>query len=116
MTAHRHNKQIRMAAAHALSAEWADQSPHLARPVISSDITEVVPMPDVLIRNFPADDLELLDEQARRVGLSRTEYLRRQLQREARRTESRVTAGDLDAFSGLLPDLADTDVMGEAWS
>lgn len=73
-------------------------------------------MPDVLIRNFPADDLELLDKQARRVGLSRTEYLRRQLHREARRTESGVTVGDLEAFSGLLPDLADSDVMREAWS
>lgn len=28
-------------------------------------------MPDVLIRNIPADDLALLDEQARRFGLSR---------------------------------------------
>lgn len=73
-------------------------------------------MPDVLIRNFPADDLELLDEQARRLGLSRTEYLRRQLHREARRTKSAVTVGDLDTFSGLLPDLADSDVMREAWS
>lgn len=73
-------------------------------------------MPDVLIRNFPADDLELLDEQARRVGLSRTEYLRRQLHREARRTESAVTVHDLNSFSGLLSDLADSDVMREAWS
>lgn len=73
-------------------------------------------MPDVLIRNFPADDLRLLDEQARRVGLSRTEYLRRQLLREARRTESPVTVGDLDILSGLLSDLGDSDVMREAWS
>lgn len=73
-------------------------------------------MPDVLIRNFPAEDLELLDEQARRVGLSRTEYLRRQLHREARRTESAVTVGDLHALSGLVSDLADPDVMREAWT
>ena len=73
-------------------------------------------MPDVLIRNFPAEDLELLDEQARRVGLSRTEYLRRQLHREARRSETAVTVDDLSAFTGLLPDLADADVMRDAWS
>ena len=73
-------------------------------------------MPDILIRNFPADDLKLLDEQARRVGLSRTEYLRRQLHREARRSQSAVTVGDLSALSGLLPDLDDPQVMREAWS
>lgn len=30
-------------------------------------------MPDVLIRNFPAEDLTLLDEQAARLGISRSE-------------------------------------------
>lgn len=73
-------------------------------------------MPDVLIRNFPAEDLELLDEQARRVGLSRNEYLRRQLHREARRTEAAVTTADLVAFADLLPDLTDPAVMRDAWS
>ena len=73
-------------------------------------------MPDVLIRNFPAEDLELIDEQARRVGLSRTEYLRRQLHREARRAEHAVTAADLQAFSVNLPDLTDAEVMRDAWS
>jgi hypothetical protein len=73
-------------------------------------------MPDVLIRNFPADDLELLDAQARRLGLSRVEYLRRQLHREARRTETAVTIGDLHALSDLIPDLADADVTRQAWS
>ena len=52
----------------------------------------------------------------RRVGLSRTEYLRRQLHREARRSQSAVTVGDLSALSGLLPDLDDPQVMREAWS
>ena len=63
-------------------------------------------MPDVLIRNFPAEDLTLLDEQAARLGISRTEYLRRHLHREARRTAGSVTAGDLRAVAELLPDLA----------
>ena len=73
-------------------------------------------MPDVLIRNLPAEDLALLDEQARRVGLSRTEFLRRQLHREARRAGSTVTAADLTELSDLLGDLADPRVMDEAWS
>jgi len=41
-------------------------------------------MPDVLIRNVPAEHLALLDEHAARYGISRAEYLRRQLQQEAR--------------------------------
>lgn len=73
-------------------------------------------MPDILIRNFPADDLELLDEKARRVGLSRTEYLRRQLHREARRTQAHVSATDLTNLSALVADLADPEVMRDAWS
>lgn len=73
-------------------------------------------MPDVLIRDVPADDLKLLDEQARRLGLSRSEYLRRQLHREARRTESAVTAADLSALSDLVPDLAVREVMRDAWT
>jgi len=83
--------------------------------VISSDILEVA-MPDVLIRNFPADDLALLDEQAARLGISRSEYLRRHLHREARRAVADVTAADLRAFGDLVADLADDTVMSDAWS
>lgn len=72
-------------------------------------------MPDVLIRNFPADDLALLDEHAARLGISRTEFLR-QLQQEARRTVATVTSHDLARFSTVLSDLADDDVMTSAWS
>ena len=73
-------------------------------------------MPDVLIRNFSAADLELLDKQARRLGLSRSEFLRRQLHQEARRVATRVTRVDLVHFSDLVPDLADEAVMTDAWS
>lgn len=73
-------------------------------------------MPDVLIRNIPADDLTLLDGQAARLGISRTEYLRRHLHREARRTAGAVTADDLRTIANLLPDLADDSVMSDAWS
>lgn len=73
-------------------------------------------MPDILIRNFPADDLALIDEQARRLGLSRTEFLRRQLHREARRTGTSVTPADLTNLAQLLPDLTDPEIMRDAWS
>ena len=73
-------------------------------------------MPDVLIRNFPAEDLHLLDEQAARLGISRSEYLRRQLHREAHRTVGPVTVGDLQALGSLVADLADDVGMSDAWS
>lgn len=73
-------------------------------------------MTDVLIRNFPAEDLALLDEHAVRLGISRTEYLRRQLQQEARRTITAVSAADLVGFSQDFHDLADDEVMRGAWS
>jgi hypothetical protein len=73
-------------------------------------------MPDVLIRNFSAEDLGLLDEQAARLGISRTEYLRRHLHREARRTAEPVTVGDLREVASLLSDLGDDTTMSAAWS
>lgn len=73
-------------------------------------------MPDILIRNVSAEDLKLLDKQARRLGLSRSEFLRRQLRQEARRVATRVTRADLILFSDLVPDLEDEAVMTDAWS
>ncbi len=73
-------------------------------------------MPDILIRNIPAADLERLDEQARRYGLSRTDFLRRQLHQQAYRSLGSVAVSDLSAMSELLADLADPTVMDEAWS
>lgn len=73
-------------------------------------------MPDLLIRNFPADDLALLDEHAARLGLSRTEFLRRQLRQEARRAAGSVSATDLARFSLMAADLTDAAVMTDAWS
>jgi hypothetical protein len=73
-------------------------------------------MPDLLIRDFPADDLSILDDQARRLGLSRAEYLRRQLHQAAQRTAPKVTPADLVALSDLIVDLGDDSVMDRAWS
>lgn len=73
-------------------------------------------MPDILIRNFPAEDLARLDELAARMRISRVEFLRRQLQQEARRSSASVTAADLVNLSPGIQDLDDSTVMGDAWS
>lgn len=73
-------------------------------------------MPDVLIRDLTAEDLRLLDEQAKRLGLSRGEHLRRRLQAEARRSQPLTTQRDLTRFAELAADLGDDSVMGSAWS
>jgi len=73
-------------------------------------------MPDLLIRDFPGDDLALLDEQARRLGLSRVEYLRRHLHQTARRHHAPVSVADLVGLSRLAADLDDPTVLNQAWS
>lgn len=73
-------------------------------------------MPDVLIRDISAEDLARLDAQAARLKLSRTEYLRRQLHREASRSSGRVSADDLRRVSSRFADLEDPEVMRRAWS
>jgi hypothetical protein len=73
-------------------------------------------VPDLLIRDFPAEDLDLLDGQAKRLGLSRVEYLRRQLHQTARRLDSQVTVADLIWLTDLIGDLGDESVIAQAWS
>lgn len=46
-------------------------------------------MQDVLIRDVPDDEVSASHAQAKRLGLSRTEYLRRQMQRVAPHPTSR---------------------------
>ena len=72
-------------------------------------------MADVLIRDVPDDVLAVIDEKARRAGLSRTEYLRRTLARE-QVASTRVTPADLSRLERLAGDLADDEVMRRAWS
>lgn len=73
-------------------------------------------MPDVLIRGISTDDLARLDEHAARLGISRSEYLRRQLRQEARRNLTLVTPTDLHDFSHDFADLGEPGVMADAWS
>ena len=72
-------------------------------------------MADVLIRDLPDDVLAAIDARAQRLGLSRAEYLRRTLARDHGAVAD-VTVGDLERFSSAFADLADDEVMGDAWT
>jgi hypothetical protein len=72
-------------------------------------------MTDILIRDVPDDVIAALEAHARRLGLSRTEYVRRRLAQDAAVSDSSVTTGDLTRFADTFGDLADPDVMSQAW-
>ena len=72
-------------------------------------------MTDLLIRDVPDSVIAALDARAGRLGLSRSEYLRRRLAQEAALPGSPVTLKDLARFADDFADLADLDVMSEAW-
>lgn len=71
-------------------------------------------MPDLLIRDVPDDVIAAIDAIAKRLGLSRTEYVRRQLA-SAAKTGGSVGVEDLDQFAAVFADLGDADVMRGAW-
>lgn len=73
-------------------------------------------MADILIRDVPDDVLAAIDARARRVGLSRTEYIRRALARERDERAPDVVVEDLVAFADAFADLAEPEVMRQAWS
>jgi len=73
-------------------------------------------VPDILIRDVPAEDLARIDAHAARLGLSRSEYLRRRLRQDAARPSGPVTTADLERFSSRFADLGDPEVMRRAWS
>jgi hypothetical protein len=72
-------------------------------------------MTDVLIRDVPDDVIAALDSHASRLGISRTEYVRRRLAQDAAMSESAVSVRDLQRFTRTFGDLADPDVMSQAW-
>lgn len=72
-------------------------------------------MSDVLIRDIPDEVLAALDELASRLGLSRTEYIRRRLAQDARTARTTVTRDDWRRFADTYGDLADPAVMDTAW-
>jgi hypothetical protein len=72
-------------------------------------------MSDILIRDVPESTVAEIDRRASDLGVSRNEYLRRWLDADMRVAQP-VTAEDLRRASRLSRDLADPDVMREAWS
>ena len=72
-------------------------------------------MTDMLIRDVPDEVIAGLEAHARKLGLSRTEYVRRKLAQDAAVSSSSVSAGDLTRFADTFSDLADPDVMSQAW-
>lgn len=72
-------------------------------------------MTDVLIRDVPEDVVAALDAHAARLGLSRSEYVRRRLAQDAATPAAPVSVQDLERFAGTFGDLADPDVMSRAW-
>lgn len=72
-------------------------------------------MTDILIRDVPEDVIAAIDIKAQRVGLSRTEYLRRALARERDAQSTEVSVADLASFADTFADLDDPDIMSRAW-
>lgn len=72
-------------------------------------------MSDLLIRDVPDHVVAAIDNSASRLGLSRSEFVRRTLAREAAVSGGRVTVDDLMRFSGTFGDLADPEIMRRAW-
>lgn len=84
--------------------------------MISCDTTVEEPrVTDVLIRDVPDDVVSAIEAKAKRLGLSRTEYLRRQMLRVASTGDEPVTVESLRQFAETFADLADPEVMRGAW-
>jgi plasmid stability protein len=73
-------------------------------------------MTDLLVRDVPDDVVAALDAHAARLGLSRSEYVRRRLAQDAATPGAPVSVDDLVRFAGTFADLADPDVMSGAWT
>lgn len=76
---------------------------------------EVLTMADLLIRDVPDEVVAAFDANAKRLGLSRSEYLRRRLAGEGAELGEAVTVEDLAAFADTFADLGDPEVMAQAW-
>lgn len=73
-------------------------------------------MVDILVRDVPDDVATAIEANAKAVGLSRVEYLRRLLERERASGGADVTVESLRRFGETFGDLADDDVMHSAWT
>jgi len=69
----------------------------------------------MLIRDVPEAVVAAVDAHAGRLGLSRSEYVRRRLAQDAEVSGNHVEVADLARLAELTADLGDRDVMAEAW-
>lgn len=72
-------------------------------------------MSDILIRDVPDDVVAAIDARAARLGLSRTQYLRRRLALDAGAESTPVSVEDLQSFADTFSALADDHLMSQAW-
>lgn len=72
-------------------------------------------MPDLLIRDLSQEDLDSLDEAARRAGMSRAEHVRRLLHGEAQRARRPVTREDFEWLAEVAADVLEPDFEERAW-
>ena len=73
-------------------------------------------MTDIVISDVPDEVIAALDERAKRLGLSRTAYLRRMLDRERYQPSGPVTVDHLARISLLTDDLDDPSVTFHGWT
>ena len=70
---------------------------------------------DIIIRGVPDEVVASLDARASRLGLSRSDYVRRCLAQDTARDDSPVSRADLAHFADVFGDLGNRDVMLRAW-
>ncbi|MGJ3507521.1 type II toxin-antitoxin system VapB family antitoxin [Enemella sp. A6] len=72
-------------------------------------------MTNVLIRGLSDEAVARIDRSAAELGLSRNEYLRRQLEVDTTRPAVKITDEHWKRSAEVLADLADPDIMADAW-
>lgn len=72
-------------------------------------------MANLLIRNIDEDVVRRIESDAERQGLSREEYLRRELDRLSTRSHRPVTRADFVESMEVFIDVTDDSVMEQAW-
>jgi hypothetical protein len=69
----------------------------------------------MLIRDVPDEVIAAVEARAGRLGLSRSEYVRRRLAQDAAGSGAEVSTQDLARFAEDFGDLADPEIMSQAW-
>ncbi len=91
------------------AAPWGPEQARYHGISLGGDVT------DMLIRDVPDEVIAAVDARASRLGLSRSEYVRRRLTQDAASAGLAVTTQDLARFAQVFADLGDPDVMSRAW-